>query len=663
MAVLVALAEAFVPAGAESRGRLAGEALLGSADPAQLSQLRLVLRAMDSRAGNLALTGRARAFTSMTPDARERYLLGWAGSRLAQRRSVFGAFRKLLTFLAYADGGDGSAGPRLAGIGYHPDDPPVTAEPASIRLHAVTGGHAAGDVDAPIVLDADVVVVGSGAGGGVVAAALAKAGRSVVVLEAGPFSDERTMPRAELDAFDRHYLDHGLTTTWDGSITMLAGAGVGGGTLINWMTCIDAPASVRDGWEHEHGLEDVVGAAWASDVAAIESELGVAESTHIPPKDAILLRGARALGWEAGPTRRNASACGDCGSCGFGCRRGTKQSGIRVHLTEASAAGARIVAGAKVTRVLVENEAAVGVEAELTIGAESSTPAIASPRHLVIRARTVVLAAGALRTPAILQRSGLDHPAIGRHLRLHPVPVLAGRFDETVEMWRGTLQAARSLEFSEPAAGRNGYVIEAAPGHPGLLALALPWEGAEAHATIMADVARLSPLIAVTRDGGEGRATLTKNGRVRIDYRLDATGIATLRHALASMARLARAAGASDIVAAGTPPAWFREVGRTDDGGRGFARFVDALAAFDFAPNRGGVFSAHQMGSVRMGADPRGHPCDPWGRVRAKARGQAVVRGLYVGDGSVFPTGIGLNPMITIMALARRLSRVIRAET
>jgi choline dehydrogenase-like flavoprotein len=207
-------------------------------------------------------------------------------------------------------------------------------------------------------------------------------------------------------------------------------------------------------------------------------------------------------------------------------------------------------------------------------------------------------------------------------------------------------------------------VIESAPGHPGLLALALPWEGADAHARVMADAARLSPLIAVTRDGGEGRATLTKHGHVRIDYRLDATGAATLRHALVSMARLARAAGASDIVAVGAPPAWYRGAAAgSEDGGLGFARFEESLAAFDFAPNRGGVFSAHQMGSVRMGAAPGDAGCDPWGRVRADPKGRAVIGGLYVGDGSVLPTGIGVNPMITIMAMARRLSRVILAET
>ncbi len=308
------------------------------------------------------------------------------------------------------------------------------------------------------------------------------------------------------------------------------------------------------------------------------------------------------------------------------------------------------------TRVLTEGGRAIGVEADVSAGEGS--------RRLVVRASTVVLAAGALRTPAILQRSGIDHPATGRYLRVHPVSVVAGRFTESVEMWRGTMQAARSLEFSEGDSGRRGYVIEAAPGHPGLLALALPWEGTDAHARLMAGAAHLSPFIGVTRDGGEGRVSLTKAGRVRLDYRLDAAGLATLRHALVSAARLARAAGATEILAAGTPPTWFHPTGAgADQDEPAFARFEEALAATDFGSNRAAVFSAHQMGSVRMGADAATHPCDPWGRVRRAANADAVIGGLYVGDGSVFPTGLGVNPMITIMALARRTARVILAET
>ncbi len=663
LAVLAALAESFVPGDGEHRARLASEALTASADPSQIRQLRLVLRLMDSAPANVFLAGRPRSFTSMPAVDRERYLLGWATARLGMRRSAFAAFRKLLTFLAYADPGLEAVNPRLAQIDYRPDDPPVTGDPAAIRPHALPAAGGSPSAAQPIVLEADAVIVGSGAGGGVIAARLAAAGRSVVVVEAGPFVDEASMPRDELAAYDRLYLNHGLLTTWDGAVTMLAGTGVGGGTLVNWMTCIPATASVRDEWERMHGVEDLTGPAWTGDVAAIEAELGVAESTHIPPKDAVILRGARALGWDAAPTRRNATACGDCGSCPFGCRRGTKRSGIRAHLAQAAAAGARLVASAQVTRVLVDGGRAVGVEAEVTNGGDGSASAAGAKRTLIVHAPVVIVAAGALRTPAVLQQSGLEHPAIGRHLRVHPVAVVAARFDGPIEMWRGTMQGARSLEFVEPEAGRNGFVIESAPGHPGLMALALPWEGTTAHADLMATAARICPLIAITRDGGEGRTTITRSGHVRIDYRLDERGVATLRHGLLSLSRLARAAGASEMLAAGTPPAWYRSDGAAGAPGAGVARFEAALDAFDFAPNRGAVFSAHQMGSVRMGADPRTHPCDPWGRVRAGHRTDAPIGGLYVGDGSLFPTGLGVNPMITIMALARRVARTVLADT
>jgi choline dehydrogenase-like flavoprotein len=149
---------------------------------------------------------------------------------------------------------------------------------------------------------------------------------------------------------------------------------------------------------------------------------------------------------------------------------------------------------------------------------------------------------------------------------------------------------------------------------------------------------------------------------VRIDYALDASGTATLRHALVRMARLIRAAGALEIVANGTPPLWhgppaFGAGGET----RAFAQFEEGLGSFDFRPNRGALFSAHQMGSVRMGANARAYPCDPVGRVRSGVADQ-VVAGLYVADASLFPTAIGANPMLTVMALARRVARTMISE-
>jgi choline dehydrogenase-like flavoprotein len=323
-----------------------------------------------------------------------------------------------------------------------------------------------------------------------------------------------------------------------------------------------------------------------------------------------------------------------------------------------------------VTRVLLERGRAVGVEGNALFVDRATDEPVPDPtapggvriRRIVVRARQVVVAAGALRSPVILERSGLAHPGIGRHLRLHPVPVVAARMAMPVDMWLGPMQGARSLEFAAAEGGRNGYAIESAPGHPGLLALALPWEGNEEHAAVMRDARFVAPLLAVTQDGGAGRVRARRAGHVRVDYRLDATGIATLRHALVRMARLARAAGAVEILAAATPPVWYRPARSGVGEASAFARFEEALAAIDPGPNRVSIFSAHQMGTVRMGAAPREHPCDPAGRVRVGPRRDRVVGGLYVADASLFPTGLGVNPMLTVMALARRVARTVLAE-
>ena len=254
---LATVAETLVRGDGTTRARLAADGLTSAADPAQVKQLRQALRLMESRAVNLALAGSPTSLSAMPLEARERYLLSWGASRLALRRSAFQALRKLLSFLAYAEPGGDGPNPLLAEIGYEADRPPVTADLAAIvplRFPMDPARPTEG-----VALDADVVVVGSGAGGGVVAAELAAAGRSVVVLEAGPFVDESTMPTGELEAFDRLYLDRGLVSTWDGSVTILAGSAVGGGTLVNWMTSVEAPAAVREEWARDHGLEGARG--------------------------------------------------------------------------------------------------------------------------------------------------------------------------------------------------------------------------------------------------------------------------------------------------------------------------------------------------------------------------------------------------------------------
>jgi choline dehydrogenase-like flavoprotein len=661
LATLAAIAETFVRGAATRRANLASAALELAVDPEQVAQLRMVLRILERPVVNLVLGAGLTRFRDLSPAARERYLLTWSTSRFAQRRSAYQALRKLLCFLAYADPGEGGIeNPHWARMGYRPDVAPLTSQPTPIRPLVLTDGAIGSAGDGALALEADVVIVGSGAGAGVVARELAAAGRSVLILEAGPFVPEPAMPTDEMAAFDRLYLDHGMASTWDGSISILAGAGVGGGTTVNWMTCLAAPSAVRREWVLEHGVAGFDGPEGDADYAAITGELGVAPAPAIPPKDEALIAGARALGIDAGPTERNATACTSCGSCSFGCRAGTKRSGLQAHLADATLRGARLVADARVDRVLLEGDRVTGVEA--TIGWAASTASPGSPRRLTVRAKQVVVAAGALRSPAVLVRSGLSHPAIGHNLRLQPVPLVVGRFADPIDMWSGVMQAARSTEYVDGERGRNGYVIESAPGHPGLIAMAFSWEGADAHASLMDRIGTFAPLVAIARDGGEGRLSLSRAGSVRVDYRLDATGSATLRHALVRMARLTRAAGAREVVAMGSPPAWHgRQAFGPGGEERAFSAFEERLASFDFAPNRGSIFSAHQMGTVRLGANPRTHPCDPAGRVR-NGPSDRVIGGLYIADASLFPTAIGANPMLTVMALARRVARTVISE-
>ena len=298
------------------------------------------------------------------------------------------------------------------------------------------------------------------------------------------------MPRDELDAFDRLYLDHGLRL----DLGRLGHAPRGRRRRRRHDRQLDdehrrAASPSATAWAAEHGLEGVTGRPWASDVEAIERELGVTPATAHPAqgRDHPARRARRSAGRPPRPdaTRPAAATAGRARSAAGGapsspgCGSTSRARPSRAPGSCPTRRSTRVLLGGRSRdRRRGRGRGPDGPPPPAGPGAgRSSSPP------------------GALRTPAVLQRSGLTHPAIGRHLRVHPVPVIAGRFDETIDMWRGTMQGARSLEFGDEraadgrAADRNGYVIESAPGHPGLLALALPWEGTDAHEDVMDGVA------------------------------------------------------------------------------------------------------------------------------------------------------------------------------
>ena len=636
LAEILATFAPMTPDDARRRAAVTIETIELSRGRSEVVQLGLAVRALDG--------GPLRRFRSATQDERERMLNAWATSPIPQLRSAFQALKRFSMFLAYADPGADPAAPVNSlweGIGYAPPERP--AEPAEPMLKTLEVDREGSD---PLVLDADVVVVGSGAGGAVVAARLTEAGRSVVVVEAGGHRPEPFMPVSEGETWREMLLDRGATSTDDLAIMILAGATLGGGTTVNWTTAIGPPAWLRDEWQSEHGLEGMAGAQTKADIVRLSTELGAMPPTSVPPKERALLDGAWALGWKADVSPRNAGPCTECGGCMFGCQRGSKRSALRAHLAAAHARGARVLTDARVTRVRHRNGATVGVSGLLS----------PTGRPFAVRAGQVVVAAGALRTPVILERSGIAHPEIGRNLRLHPVVVLAARMPGTVDMWRGPLQAARVVEFARPGRrgsavepAHGGFVIEAAPAHPGLAMAAFPWTGRASALELAAGLGRHAPLFAIIRDHGAGRVRAGPRGRARITYRLDRRDASSARRALVELARLGRAAGAEELLALATPSRSWRF-------GDDFDGYLGRLARMDTGPNRVALFSAHQMGTARAGAEPRTSPTDPWGRVRLDPSGR-VLAGAYVADASLFPTPPGINPMLTIMVLAERTAR------
>jgi choline dehydrogenase-like flavoprotein len=651
--LLATVFETFAPmsrAEAMRRANLAIETLDATQSRTDRLGLGIALRLLELPPLNALAGAGLTRFTRASQTGRERVLRSWAISWLPQQRTVFQALKRLALFLAYADPGPDPgkpANPTWERIGYRPPTPPAEPAPSSVVPLAVDRTRRD-----PLRLDADVVIVGSGAGGSVVAARLAAAGLAALVLESGRAILEPAIPTLEGDAWRDLFLDRGTTSTEDRSITILAGATLGGGTTINWTTALAPPDELRRRWELEHGLTGLAGPETDADVARLSNELDLQAPSVVPPKDRLVIDGARTLGWDGDVTRRNAGPCTECGGCMFGCARGSKRTAVRIHLAAAAAAGARILSEARVARLHHGAGGVRGVSGRLG----------PTGRPFIVRAGQVVVAAGALRTPLLLEASGIRHPQLGRNLRLHPTVAIIAVMPEPVEMWLGPPQASRSLEFIRPGApaadglgpAHGGFLIEPAPPHPGLAAASTEWFGRDDSDAILAQMRYWAPLIAIINETGSGRVRTGPGGRARISYRLNRADGDTARRALVELARLCRAGGAFELRAGSMPS-------RRWATGEPFEAYLRGLARLDTAPNRLSLFSAHQMGTVRAGADPHAHAADPAGRVRLDGSG-SVLRGAYVADASLFPTAAGVNPMLTVMALAERVARAVLAD-
>jgi choline dehydrogenase-like flavoprotein len=539
-----------------------------------------------------------------------------------------------LTFLFFYGLPDESGhNPNWDAIGYPGpvSAPPSPAQaPKTIALEQVSGESA--------TLAGDVCVVGSGAGGSVIAAELQRAGRSVVVLEMGRYRNESDFKQLELPGMLELYLGGGLLSSEDGSISILAGSTLGGGTVVNYMNCIRTPEHIRREWA-AMGIDGIDEPGYERHIDAIWERLSVNDTaTSQNRTHRKLIEGCEKLGYPHRTLTRNTDvSCEDpsvCGYCFTGCQKGCKQSTMKTFLQDAADAGARFVVGARAERILVQDGRAVGVQASVT-HEDGSTSA------LTVNAPAVVVACGAIESPALLLRSGIGGPAVGKHLRLHPASIVAGVYEQPIEGWIGQLQSALSDRFAE-CEGEHGFLIEAVGAAPVIQAMSMPWEDGHKHKQLLARTFKhLAPFVSVARDHGEGEVVLDDHGRALTRWSLsDDIDARMFRRAMVELARLQRAGGAKEIVTFYQQPLIWRE-------GDDFDAFLAAIEQGSLKANDVSVFTAHQMGSCRMGADPADSVADGHGELHD-------TKGVWIGDGSAFPSAPGVNPMISIMSLAHR---------
>jgi choline dehydrogenase-like flavoprotein len=349
-----------------------------------------------------------------------------------------------------------------------------------------------------------------------------------------------------------------------------------------------------------------------------------------------LAAGLDALGHKWRTIPRNVRGCGDCGPCAVGCRRGAKQSVLRTFLAQACANGAEVLDRSEVVRILLEDGRAAGVVARVPGG------------EVTVRARQVALAGGSILSPVVLLRSGIASSTAGRTLHMHPVAAIAGLYDESLSPWSGVPQSVMSDAFGE-VDGAFGFRMEAAPTHPGLIASGFPWWSSSDHREILAQCDHVAAFLAIVRDRGVGRISVARDGGTSIAYQPGAPERELLRRGSVELARVHRAAGARQIVPLVTPPHTWRD-------GQPFDPWLDRLGRRSISANRILLFSAHQMSSCRIGTDPRSSVADPDGQVHGTP-------GVWVADASAMPTASGVNPMLSLMALAHRTATRMAATS
>jgi choline dehydrogenase-like flavoprotein len=501
----------------------------------------------------------------------------------------------------------------------------------------VSGGYESfRDRSGKVELDCDVVVVGSGSAGAVVATELAESGASVVVLEEGSriTADEHARMRPS-ESLRHVWRDAGMTVALgvgeSPSINVTMGRVVGGSSMVTGGVCFRIPEQVFRDWRVLHGLSGYTEAAFEPIFEHVERRIHVENVPASMQSRSTQLFGVGAsrLGHPIEPMRRNTDGCRGLSQCNFGCPAKAKLSVDLSYLPHAVKAGARVYSHALVERIVTRGGRAVGVEGRL-LNRENAAPGDA----LRVRARRVVVACGAFHTPKLLAASGVGKRSrqVGRNMTLHPAFRMLARFDEDVRGWQGSLQSAFTDAFEH-----EGITLMSVFVPPGVIAATLPGFGPK-HLERTREMPHLAMFGGLIHDQGGGRLRHPPRREPFATYRMAKEDRARVPRVVRILGETFLAAGAREVF----PPILGVDRGFDADAFR-------ALPLESISPRRYECSSQHPLGSARMGVSADRAVVDPDGRA-------FDVEELYVVDGSVLPTSLGVNPQLSVMSVATRLA-------
>ena len=493
-------------------------------------------------------------------------------------------------------------------------------------------------------IEADIVIVGSGAGGGVTAEILALAGLKVVIVEEGALKSSQDFKMREAEAYPALYQESAARKTRDKAINILQGRTVGGSTTVNWTSSFRAPDVTLAYWQQHFGLADYTPAALAPWFDRMEQRLAIAPWLTPPNENNDLLaRGAALLGISTGAIRRNVKGCWNLGYCGMGCPTNAKQSMLVTTIPSALDHKATLITRARADRLVFRGDAVDHLLCS-ALGADG----LASTGHAItLRARHFVVAGGAINSPGLLLRSRAPDPhgLLGKRTFLHPTAVSGAVFEQRVDGYAGAPQTIYSDHFLDtaPVKGAIGYKLEAPPLHPLLLATTLAGFG-QAHAHMMQQFPHVHALLALLRDGfhadsAGGSVALQSDGSPVLDYPVTPYVWDGVRRGLLSMAEIQFAAGAKSV----------QPMHEMAENYTSWAAAKKGIAALPYRTHVTRLVSAHVMGGCGMSPDARRGVTGPDGRYHG-------VRNLSVHDGSLFPTSLGANPQLTIYAITARMA-------